>query len=66
MDYQKIINLLHNTLNEPSKFTTKSWVEINDDTRRKYSTNCQIKFKTPILKSILCNYSDVYIILKEL
>ena len=66
MDYQKIINLLHNTLNEPSKFTTKSWVEINDDARRKYSTNCQIKFKTSILKSILCNYSDVYIILKEL
>ena len=30
MEYQKIICLLDNTLNQPSKFTTKNWVEIND------------------------------------
>ena len=46
MEYQKIINLLDNTLNQPSKFRTKIWVEINDDARETYNTNSQIKFKT--------------------
>ena len=31
MQYQKIINLLDNTQNQPTKFRTKKWVEINDD-----------------------------------
>ena len=29
MEYQKIINLLDNTPNQPTKFRTKNWVEIN-------------------------------------
>ena len=44
MDYQKIMNLLDNTPNQPSKFSTKNWVEVNDDSRRTYNTNSQIKF----------------------
>ena len=39
MEYQKIINLLDNTPNQPSKFKTKDWVEINDDSREMYNTN---------------------------
>ena len=39
MEYQKIINLLDNTPNQPSKFRTKNWVEINDDSRVTYNTN---------------------------
>ena len=31
MEYQKIINLLDNTPNEPTKFSTRNWVEINDE-----------------------------------
>ena len=31
IQYQEIINLLDNTTNEPSKFRTKNWVEINDE-----------------------------------
>ena len=46
MEYQKIINLLDNTPNQPSKFKTKNWVEINDDARGTYNTNSQIKFST--------------------
>ena len=30
MEYQKVINLIDNTPNQPSKFETKHWVEIND------------------------------------
>ena len=39
MEHQKIINLLDNTPNQPTKFRTKNWVEINDDARRTYNTN---------------------------
>ena len=55
--------MLDNTLNEPSKFRTKKWVEINES-RRTCSTNSQIKFKTTMLKSSLCDYSDAYIFVK--
>ena len=51
MGYQKIINLLDNTSNQPTKFRTKSWVVINDDSRRKYNKNSQIKFKTSMPKT---------------
>ena len=63
MEYQKIINLSENTPNQPSKFRTKNWVNINDETRGTYNVNSQIKFKTLMLRSSLCNYSDIYIYL---
>ena len=65
MEYQKIINLLCNTPNQPSKFRTKNWVEINDDTRGTYKTNSQIKFEISMPKSSLCDYSDAYMLFKE-
>ena len=46
MEYWKIINLLDNTQNQPSKFRTKNWVEINDDTIGRYNINGEIKLKT--------------------
>ena len=45
MGYQRIINMLRNTSNQPSKFRAKNWVEINDESRRAYDSNNQIKFK---------------------
>ena len=64
MEYQKIANLIDDASNQPSKFRTKNWVEINDESRGTYNVNRQIKFKTAILKSSLCNYSGAYIIVK--
>ena len=64
MEYQKIINLLDKTSNQPSKFKTKNWVEINNESRGTYNTNSQIKFKTTMPKSSLCDYSDGYILVK--
>ena len=52
--------MLDVTSNQPSKFRTKNWVEINGDLRRTYKTNCLIGFKTSILKSSLCNCSGAY------
>ena len=56
MEYQKIA--------KPSKCRTKNWVEINDESRGMYNVNSQIKFKTTMLKSSLCDYSDAYILVK--
>ena len=56
--------MLDNTQNQPSKFRTKNWVEINDESRGTYSTNSQTKFKTSMLRSSLCDYSDAYIAVK--
>ena len=64
MEYQKIANLLDNASNQPSKFRTKNWVEINDESRGTYSVNRQINFKTSMLRSSLCDYSDAYILVK--
>ena len=58
MEYQKIINLLDNTSNQLSKFRTKNWIEINDQSRGVYNTNSDNRFKTTMLKSSLCYYSD--------
>ena len=64
MEYQKIENLIDDTSNQPSKFRTKNWVEINDESRGTYNANSQIKFKTTMLKSSLCDYSHAYILVK--
>ena len=57
MKYQIIYNLLDNTPNQQSKFRTKNWVEINDDSHWTYNTNSQIKCKSLMLNSSLCDYS---------
>ena len=46
MEYQKIINLLDNTPNQPSNFKTKSWWKINDESRGTYNKDNQIRLKT--------------------
>ena len=64
MEYQKITNLLNDASNKQSKFRTRNWVEINDDIRGAYSPNKQIRFKTAMLRSSLCDYSDAYTLVK--
>ena len=39
-------------------------MEINDEARGTYSPNKQIKFKTSMLRSSLCDYSDAYMLVK--
>ena len=63
MEYQKISNLLEGTWDNLSKFRTRSWVEINDESRGSY-TNGYIRFKTTMLRSNLCDYADSYILVK--
>ena len=63
MEYQKIADLLNDESNKPSKFRTRNWVEINDKSRETYTGN-DIKFKTSMLRSNLCDHSDAYILVK--
>ena len=64
MEYQKIANLLDSASNTPCKFRTRTRVEINDEIRGAYSLNKQIRFKTAMLRSSLCDCSDAYILVK--
>ena len=53
--------MLENTSHYLSKFRTRYWVEINDESRGNY-VNRDIKFKTTMLRSNLCDYADSYIL----
>ena len=64
MEYRKIANLIDDASNQPSKFKTKNWVEINDESRGTYNANSQIKFKTTMLRSSVYDYSDAYMLVK--
>ena len=55
---QQLINLLDNTPKQPTNFRTKDWVEINHELRETYNTKSQIRFKTSMLRLVLCDYSD--------
>ena len=63
MEYQKIINLLDNTTNQPSKFRIRVCVEINDEWKERYD-NSNIRFKSTKIRSGSCDYSDAYILVK--
>ena len=62
MEYQKIINLLGNVSDKLPRFITKKWIEIFDESGGTYNTNKNIRFKTPQLRSDLCDYNDAYIV----
>ena len=61
MEYQKIIDLVDNIPDQLSKYRTKNWIEINDQSRGVCNTNSDIRFKTTMLKSSLCDYGHVYV-----
>ena len=65
MEYQKIIHLLDNTPNLPSKYKTRNCVEINYVSRGMYNGHNQIRFKTSMLRSSICDYSDAFILVKR-
>ena len=67
MEYRKIINLLGMTLNEIPRFITKKWVEADNQPGSaddRYKPRKQIRFKTSMLRSDLCDFSDAYIVVK--
>ena len=64
MEYQKITNLLGIISDNVSRFITKKRTEVHDQSGERYNTNTRIRFKTSMLRSDLCDYSDVCIVAK--
>ena len=65
MEYDKINNLLLSEDNESeklSKFVTREYIRFNSLSNT-YNENKSIRFKTPMLRSDLCDYSDAYILI---
>ena len=54
---------MDDTMNQPSKFKTKNWFEINGESKGRYD-NSNIRFKTSLIRSDLCDFSDAYILFK--
>ena len=63
MEYDKINNLLGSESESKnlSKFVTREYVRVNS-LPNKYNENKSIRFKTPMLRSDLCDYVDAYIL----
>ena len=63
MEFQKIASFLDITSDDQDlpKFVTKKWIEFYDQSGKNYNVNKEIRIKTSILRSDLCDYSDVYI-----
>ena len=67
MEYQKITNLVGRTPDEVPRFITKKCVEVHDQSGSaddRYKLNKQIRIKTSMLRSDLCDFSDAYIVMK--
>ena len=66
MEFQKIINLLDITSDDKDlpRFVTKKWIEVYDQSEKNYNVNKEIRIKTPMLRSDLCDFSDAYIVVK--
>ena len=61
MEYPKIKNFLDTTTDNVPRFITKKWVEFYDQSgsaEDRCKPSKQIKFKTSMLRSDLCDFSD--------
>ena len=66
MEFQKIVNFLDTTFDDKDlpRFVTKKWIEVYDQSEGNYNVNKEIRIKTSMLRSDLCDFSDVYIVVK--
>ena len=62
MEYDKINNLFDSESENLSKSVTRDYVRVNSLSNT-YNENKSIRFKTPMLRSDLCDYADAYILL---
>ena len=64
--FSKIANFLNTTPDDKDlpRFVTKKWIEVYDQSEKNYNPNKEIRIKTSMLRSDLCDYSDAYIVVK--
>ena len=66
MEFQKIVNLLDTTSDNKDlpRFVTKKWIQVYDQSEENCIVNKEIRSKTPMLRSDLSDFGDVYIVVK--
>ena len=66
IEFQKLENFLDTTPNDKDlpRFVTKKWIEVYDQSEENYSVNKEIRIKTSVLRSDLCDFSDAYIVVE--
>ena len=66
MEFQKITNFLDITSDNKdlTKFVTEKWIEVYDQSQEKYDINKEIRIKTSMLRSDLCDFGNAYIVVK--
>ena len=62
MELQKIVNFIGTTSDNKDlpTFVTEKWIEVYDQSEGNYNVNKEIRIKTSMLRSDLCDFSDVY------
>ena len=61
-EFQKIVNFLD--ANDLPRFVNKKWIEVFYQSEGNYNVNTEIRIKTSMLRSDLCDFSDAYIVVK--
>ena len=64
MEFNKINNLFGAAHDKVPRFITKKWIEVQSQSGNTYNTSKPIRFKTSMLRSDLCHYSDAYVWVK--
>ena len=66
MEFQKIVNFLNTNFEDKDfpRFVTKKWIEVYDQSVKNYSPNKEIRIKTSMLRSDLCDFNDACIVVK--
>ena len=64
MEFNETNNLLGPAHDKVTKFITKKWIEVQSQSGNTYNTSKPIRFKTSMLRSDLCDYSDAYVWVK--
>ena len=66
MEFQKILNVLDTTSdnNDLTRSVTEKWIKVYDQSEGNYNVNKEIRIKTSILRSDLCDFNDRYIVVK--
>ena len=66
IEFQKIVNFLYTTSGDKDlpRFVTKIWTEVYNKSEENYDVHEEIKIKTSMLRSNLCDFNDAYIVLE--
>ena len=66
MEFQKITNFLdiNSDKKDLPKFVAKKWIEVYNQSEGNYNVNKEIRIKTSMLRSDLCDFNDAYIVVK--